>query len=109
MPIRKTITVTLTTRGDVDLPCTASCPDLALSTDGPTVASALEALAKAIEFLPRAEEPAAQAPQPAEAQPETPPNPPGVVLKALEPLPPTLTSRGPRKRTRRVGRVLRAS
>src|SRR5688572_17960868 len=52
MSIRRTITVTLTTHGEVDQPCTAACPDLALSTDGPTVAAALHALAKAIEYLP---------------------------------------------------------
>ena len=50
MSLPKTLTVTLATHGDVDEPCVAVCPELALSTDGPTVAAALHALARAIEI-----------------------------------------------------------
>lgn len=110
MAIRKIITVTLTTRGDMDLPCTASCPDLALSTDGPTVAAALQALAKAMEYVPRGEElPAPAAPAVVQALPEPPPNPPGVILKALGAPAPALTSRTRKKKSRRTAPVLRAS
>jgi hypothetical protein len=50
MVLQKTLTVTLTTHGDVDQPCVAQCPGLALATDGPTVPAALHALARAIEI-----------------------------------------------------------
>lgn len=74
MSIQKTLTVTLTTHGDVDGPCVAACPEMGLATDGPTVPAALHALAKALEIYdnlaggPRASEaPAAPAPSPTPA------------------------------------------
>jgi hypothetical protein len=90
MSIRKTITVTLATHGEVDQPCTAACPDLALSTDGPTVAAALHALAKAIEYLPVGE----VLPPVNEAATVAPPAPPAPVAPDL----PMLTPSGARRR-----------
>lgn len=67
MAIRKTLTITLTTHGDVDQPCVAECPALALATDGPSVPAALHALARAIEVYDHLAEPtgAARAAAPA--------------------------------------------
>jgi hypothetical protein len=110
MPIRRTITVTLSTHGEVDQPCTASCPDLALSTDGPTVAAALHALAKAIDYLPAGEEIVAAVP-PRQTEAEPPSGLPDAVLTPTPGSGPKLVVAPPaRRRTNgRTARVLRAS